>query len=226
MNWKHFWNQKALEPEAALQVARVSKGKPLDHEWMQKIALSIKNQIQLKPLDSLLDVCCGNGLLLASLKPFCSEACGVDFSEGLIKNAQLNYSNLGIGFICGEAQNFKLPRKFDKVILYFSFQYFETYELGKKVIANLIKHAAPGAIILIGDIPDRSRWFHYYNSTHKWFSFIKQELGSQNNMGKFWTAKELMKICDELAVKGEKIEQENWQPFSHYRFDFLIRLTS
>lgn len=206
-----------------MQVARVSNGKALDEELIQRIASHIQSQLQLKNDESLLDVCCGNGLLLSCLKPHCREATGIDFSEALIGQAIEKYSAEQLQFLHLDATQFNLKKKFDKVLLYFSFQYFESYETGKLVIENLLKHAKPGALILIGDIPDKSRWFQYYNSFSKWLTYTKQYYRNANDMGKFWHEKELLSICDELGVKGEKQVQESWQPYSHYRFDFRIQ---
>ena len=115
-----------------------------------------------------------------------------------------------------------MNQEFDAVLLYFSFQYFESYELGKQVVENLVKHAKPGSKILIGDITDKRKFFKYYNTPKRLFALLKQTLIGKNDMGKFWHPNELFQICKELKIKGRVEEQETWQPYCHYRFDFLI----
>lgn len=221
MNWQHFWNKQALTEERAKQVGRVMAGKGLEPDMMLAIANRIREQLQLKETDSLLDVCCGNAYLSQLLLPYCKAIVGVDFSEKLIADAKKIGSDKMV-FYTGDARNFWLNQDFDKVMLYFSFQYFEEYESGKKVIENLLKHSKPGAKILIGDICDKRKFFSYYHSPTKLIFWFKQKLTGKNVMGKFWHPKELDKICKELGVKGKTISQESWQPYSHYRFDYLI----
>jgi 2-polyprenyl-3-methyl-5-hydroxy-6-metoxy-1,4-benzoquinol methylase len=221
MNWKQFWNNKASASEEAAQVGRIMAGKPLDERVLEKIAKQIQTQLHVKPSDSLLDVCCGNAQLSELLLPYCQEVVGVDFSEKLIEEA--NKKTAGrISLHVGDAAHVALNQSFDKVLLYFSFQYFETYEYGKKVIANLLAHAKPGALILIGDICDQRKFFSYYHSPKKYLHYLKQKMQNQQDMGKFWHPAELDQICKELGVKGHLQEQEAWQPYAHYRFDYLI----
>jgi ubiquinone/menaquinone biosynthesis C-methylase UbiE len=217
MNWKAFWNNKV----EGLQVGRVLKGQAMSDELMQRIASRIVIQLQLQPTDSLLDICCGNGHLSKLFLPHVKEIFGVDFSESLITSAQ-EIATENLHFVLGDATQFSLNQKFDKVLLYFSFQYFESYAIGKLVLQNLLKHAKPGAIILIGDVPNQDQFFTYYNGPRKWWQWLKQELKNSNDMGKFWSKQELLNLCNELGVKGEVVPQEPWQPYAHYRFDLLI----
>lgn len=273
MNWKNFWETKALSGGPALQVGRVVSGKVLDDAWIARIAARIAVQLDLQKEDSLLDVCCGNGALSRALLPYCKQIVGVDFSENLIRQAQ-NFEgdnsisntespifvdakssenafgsdrekeemklgkglpkkgvegnkksdNTNIKYVCGDAATFSLDEQFDKICLYFSFQYFESVSKGEEVISNLLKHAKPGARILLGDIPDQRKFFVYYNSPRKISSWLKQSVTGKNDMGKFWHPDELLKICNSLGVKASVIEQESWQPYSQYRFDFLLEI--
>ncbi len=221
MNWKHFWDKQALAAEGAEQVGRIMEGKALEPQLMGAIAKHINEQLQLTATDKLLDVCCGNGKLSQLILPYCAEIVGVDFSEKLIAEAQqLNAHN--IQFVLGDASTFSLNQRFDKTLLYFSFQYFETYAMGKQVIQNLLLHTHPGGHLLIGDICDKRKFFSYYHSPKKLWNWFKQKLTKRNDMGKFWHPNELLRICHELGVKATVIEQENWQPYAHYRFDVLI----
>ncbi len=221
MNWVEFWDKRGTLQGAAGQVGRVVNGQEMDEVLLKKIAQQIALQLDLKPTDVLLDVCCGNGALSKLLLPYCKEINGIDFSQALMEKAKKD-APPQIHFHCASALDFNLPQQFDKAVLYFSFQYFETYAEGKKVIANMLQHAKPGALLLIGDITDSRKFFRYYNSLSALLRWFKQKINKQNNMGKFWHPNELFKICEELGVKGQLVEQENWQPYAGYRFDFLI----
>ncbi|MGB9498842.1 MAG: glycosyltransferase [Dissulfuribacterales bacterium] len=62
---------------------------------------------------SVLEVGCGNGDLIASLKP--SFAVGIDFSEKMISRARQKHS--GICFVCADAHDIFIDRTFDIIIL-------------------------------------------------------------------------------------------------------------
>lgn len=61
----------------------------------------------------VLEIGCGNGQLLASLKP--SYGVGLDFSEEMISRAKENYPNLY--FIAADAHDISIEGKFDFIIL-------------------------------------------------------------------------------------------------------------
>lgn len=223
MNWKEFWNQKSLEGNAQKQVGRVKNGVVMPLQTLNLIADDIKQKIELQTNDALLDVCCGNGLLSAELARYCKQVTAVDFSEMLINEAKINHTDSNILFKQADALNLQLDQQFDKIVLYFSFQYFDTYQKGFEVINNLNKHMKPGAVLLIGDVPDLAKRDVYYDSFSKKLRLLKQNMFGQNDMGKFWSETEMNRICQSLGLKGEFVQQKTELPFSNYRFDYLIK---
>jgi 2-polyprenyl-3-methyl-5-hydroxy-6-metoxy-1,4-benzoquinol methylase len=139
MNWKEFWNNQARVNEPKAQVGRLVSGSLHQDDLMDKISDKIAHQIQLNSNDVLLDVCCGNGILTRKLAVKCKKITAIDFSEVLINNAQ-NIDSSNITWLCEDATSFQLNQQFDKIILYFSFQYFESDLEASKVIESLKKH--------------------------------------------------------------------------------------
>ena len=88
--WMKFWEKSANNNLSRLQVQRNNKCNEHD------IVSYIKDLIDLKESDSLLDVCCGNGLITKELSLYCFQVTGVDFSKKMIYNAnkECNYSNI------------------------------------------------------------------------------------------------------------------------------------
>lgn len=74
--------------------------------------------LRISPHARVLEVGCGNGILLSSLNP--ARGVGVDFSEAAIAQAQEQHgSNTNLQFLCSEASRFSLssPEFFDFIIL-------------------------------------------------------------------------------------------------------------
>ncbi|MCA0428218.1 MAG: class I SAM-dependent methyltransferase [Bacteroidetes bacterium] len=220
MNWNQFWNQKGTQSHPLEQVGRIRNGKVLDQDLMQRIAKRIVEQAQIHKSHAVLDVCCGNGELSRLLLPHCASLTGVDFSEILIQQArQLDVHHQT--WMVGDAATFDAGRKFDRILLYFSFQYFENQTKAEAVLDNLCAHLEPGGILLLGDIPDSRKWFRFYKNPMDWLRYIRQTFTKTNTMGKFWNPNKLAALLEQRGLRVEIEGQENWQPFCEYRFDIL-----
>ncbi len=218
MNWENYWNQSAKVRDRLAQVGRVNCDREIA---VPQAAGRILKLLEIKTDEQILDVCCGNGLITDYIFQKGFDISGVDFSAMMIENAKRN--NQHIKYFKQDAFALQLGEQFNKIFIAFSFQYFNSYDKGKIVITNLIKHAKPGALLLLTDIPDKSKWNVFYNSFLKKLFFVKQKITGSQIMGKFWNQTELQSICESLGVKGEVIQQPADLPYSHYRFDYLIR---
>lgn len=218
--WKNYWNKTGQKQTALQQVQRDD----INADQMLAINKHIIQLLDLKPEDTLLDVCCGNGLLSWSLSKSCKSVVGVDFSSSLIASARAMHSNTNLFFIEEDATKLSeaIDEKFDKILLYFSFQYFDRVK-GLKVLQEMKKLLKPGGQILIGDVPDKKKFWTYYNTVPKRFFYFKQWLFRQPKMGKFWSEKEMQLLAEQNQLKGLFIEQDKKLPHAHYRFDFLLK---
>jgi ubiquinone/menaquinone biosynthesis C-methylase UbiE len=228
MNWKQFWQQQGQASEPMLQVGRKG-GMTLQHqEWLADYAAYIANVLNLTKDDVLLDVCCGNGLLTHHLAKHCKAVLGIDFSQTHIDFANQNYASPIVHFKCMDALQLEttifdetmFKAGFTKVTLCFSFQYFESVSLGLQLVQGVLKHTT--GPLFLGDVPDRERFFVYYNSFPKIGRLIKQMLLQQNDMGKFWSYHELAFVAKQLNRKCQKIQQPKDFPYAHYRMDYLF----
>ncbi|PCH66390.1 MAG: hypothetical protein COC01_08125 [Bacteroidetes bacterium] len=226
MDWKLFWDNKAKDTDILnKQVGRVSgSNDALENDVLQKIEEHINQYLKIKNNEVLLDVCCGNGLIINLLKNNCSQIIGIDMAPTMIKNANKELSSGNTTFIEGDAAKISelVNTEIDKAYLYFSFQYFDSYEKGKKVIQEILKVLRPGGLIFIGDIPDRKKLWTFYDTLSKKVKYCIDELRNKNSMGKFWKKEELDRICVECNVKGTYYNQTQELPYSYYRFDYLI----
>lgn len=213
--WKEFWAKASLETSRFSQVQRA------ESEIIPIISY-LKETLSLQPTDSLLDVCCGNGLITKELSPFCQSVVGVDFSEQLILHANKEAPK-NVQYLVGDALALEqvVDKRFDKIILHFSFQYFNQKQ-GEEVIKSLANYLAPKGKIFLGDIPDANRFWSFYNTFWKRFFYFKQYLFGKPQMGVFWSSKALDKMAYSLGLNGVSLQQPSYLPHSHYRFDYLL----
>jgi cyclopropane fatty-acyl-phospholipid synthase-like methyltransferase len=224
MNWRAFWEAQALETDPHRQVGRVGGLRPPSDEALAEIAAHLAGLLGLGPGDSLLDVCCGNGRLTRLLAPRCRSALGVDFSAAQIRHAQEDPPLPGLSFQVADALQLSevLEGPFDKILLYFSFQYFDTRRAGAQVIAHLLRLLAPGGQILVGDVPDWGRLHVFYPSRWARWRYRLSRLLGRDRMGRFWSERKLRRICQRLGAEVEFLPQPPSLPYAHYRFDLRI----
>lgn len=228
MNWLQFWAEKSKQQEALEQVGRVG-GMRGQTVFLRTYAEYIAEKLDLTHEDVLLDMCCGNGLLTQYFAPFCKQVVGVDFSAGHIRYAQQHHSAKNVSYYEGNALELnKLEMLknigFTKATLCFSFQYFESVEAGQIVVEQLKSLLPQKGVIFLADIPDKNRWLSYYNTPLKLARLLKQQLFSENDMGKFWSVEELDLIARNCNARGSKIPQPKGFPYAHYRMDYKIQL--
>ncbi len=222
MNWQEFWNSKAAQVNPMDSVGRTVQGKAMSDLTLHKIADLIASQLHLQGQDQLLDVCCGNGELTLLLQKFGGQITAVDFSPILIEQAQ-NKHGSQINWHCADATKFDFNQQFDCILLYFSFQYFESNKQALAVLRNLSKHLKPDGRILIGDIPDAAQKSIYYKGFLAMLKSNYQRLLGKNDMGKFWCKKQLIALCKKAGLEALALDQQAWQPYANYRFDLFIQ---
>lgn len=226
MHWISFWNQQAKSEHPAVQVGRVVCGKPTENETTQQIANHIAQLLQLETHHSLLDLCCGNGQLSRLLAQKSRHVVGVDFSVEQISHAQKltrDQSNLEftIGDV-GNAQSLHLQQKFDRVNLYFAFQYFTNARAAESVLRGIYQHLKPGGQALLGDIPHAEKEIHYYGGHYGLLKARIQSLLGNNTMGRFWLPETLCTLAQQIGFTAQPLPEPAHLPYAHYRFDLLL----
>lgn len=202
-----------------------------EHNNLDLIAADIIDKLRITEYDKVLDVCCGNGLITKLISKKCKVIYAVDFSKILIATAKKDNNAQNIHYCLGDALNISkyFPKNFfDKSYCYFSFQHFD-FERGPLLVDALQKVTKCECSILIGDIPDLSRIWSYYNTPLKKSIFLMDSVWhrvrrkGQCSLGWWWHPDQLKEICNKLNLNCVVLKQEKKLPHSYYRFDILIR---
>lgn len=222
MNWQDYWNRLAqAESDPQRQVARVRNQRQLGAEDTNMVVDHLARLLDLQPTDRLLDLCCGNGLLTRKFAKKCDGVLGIDLAPAMIESARKHSTDSNLLYVQGNATeaNDLVDGPFDKILLQFSFQYLSRKE-GQKAIQGMKQLLKPGGVIVLGDVPDRSKLAVFYPAFGARLKYHLQRWRGTDQMGKFWSEVEMNQIREGMRV--EKLEQPTHLPYSDYRVDYRL----
>ena len=89
----------------------------------------------------VLDVACGTGVMFAYyLKRGVASVTGIDISSEMVKIAESKYADQpGVQVICGDVEEVKFDKKFDRIVVYNAFPHFPKPKRLLKILAGLLK---------------------------------------------------------------------------------------
>jgi ubiquinone/menaquinone biosynthesis C-methylase UbiE len=115
---------------------------------------SLREQLDLGPTHSLLEVGCAAGFLAKGLAAMCGRYTGVDLAPVAVESAR----RLAIGNAAFQvADATELPfadGSFDRVICHDVFTNFDSFELPRRILAEMARVVRPGGRMLVGSVPD------------------------------------------------------------------------
>ncbi len=229
VEWKTHWAEfpeGVGSTEYFKQVGKTQNGQPISPEQFEIILKSIENGLALKPTDTVLDLCCGNGLITSRIAAKSSAIVGVDFSEPLLRVANRDHcasnaqyfqrSALESLMVAGE----DLPL-FDKVYMYEALQHFKRQDLGV-ILRNILEVSSHNVVVLLASIPDKSRLWKFYNTPRRRLDYVVRKIRGREAIGTWWTREYIEQTCQKLGLRCDYIQQEHSLYTSHYRFNIRI----
>jgi ubiquinone/menaquinone biosynthesis C-methylase UbiE len=195
--------------------------RPITEEDWQALLADIQSKLLLpNQFNSILDVGCGNALILSSIQQNFNSIYGIDYGESMIKNAKklLPHGH----FKKGDAGKLDFENeRFDRVLSYSIFHYFPDETYVYNAIDEMIRVTKPGGVILIGDLLDKN---HEENIKGNSDLAYEEKLPYILRYS-HWTFCDLEKIKAHFENQISKVEILN-QPktfkLSHYRKDLRI----
>jgi SAM-dependent methyltransferase len=220
--WAEFWNNSEIIYKKGVheKVGRTIGGRPIkDSEW-EIILKDLQRHLQLNKQDNVLDIAAGSGAIAI---PFCGKVnsyLALDISKELLGSITLR-QNLKTCLTDVRTVYFE-NSSFTKIIFYFALQHFselETIMLFKKIYHWL----NIGGIAYIGDIPDDTRKFDFFNTPERFQAYILSIESGRPIIGNWYNPIFLSKIAYHIGFRDvEIIQQPTNYINSHYRFDIKL----
>lgn len=163
MNWQEIWERKGRRTDLPQGEEEQLKALMAINAWdnelvgvsaesMRDTANSIKQLMELRIDDRVLDIGCGCGLIYYAMDTAPTYLVGVDYSSSAIAVAR---QILEGEFYCDSAGAFSPKFEFfDKVISIGVFMYFRDLEYTYGVLRKMVDALKPGGSGLIMSIPD------------------------------------------------------------------------
>ena len=224
--WKSYYNNIKIvnrNEDLQINVSRTRGGLKVEDEvWIKTINYML-DLLSINQDSSVLELCCGNGLIIGEIAKKCKFACGVDYSEILLNQLKGNFKSENLIAINSDIKEYELSNnKYDAIIIYFSLQHFNEKE-AYSLISRCIKSLKTNGKILIGDIPDLDKKWQYINKPNYHVDYFQRVLEDKPMIG-YWFQEDFFKAMNSCFpnTSFEILKQPDYQINSSYRFDLLI----
>jgi ubiquinone/menaquinone biosynthesis C-methylase UbiE len=203
-------------------VGRTVSGNPIDKiSWDQTVEC-ISSIIEIDETKTILELCCGNGMLLGPLSARCSKAYGVDFSPELIKQLKALHGEEIITSVADVMDVHMEKESIDVVIIYFSIQHFSEANT-ISLTSSALDWLKPEGKLFIGDVPDQDKLWSYLNKSEYKKDYLERIVSNRPKIG-HWFQRGFFKAFEDYFenVTVQVLSQPEFMINSDIRFDVLI----
>ena len=224
-DWFTHWNAvpaSVADDDVLRQVGKTVGGQPVPASALDAILSDVVSALQLNAADSVLDLCCGNGLITERCAAYCHHVIGVDFSAPLIRIAKGHRSRPNVSYTEGDVR--ALPStlgRYSKVLVYEGIQHLSRQDVAR-VLEQLRASHALRALVLFGSVPDRDRLWDFYDTADRQQEYRRRVKNGTEAIGHWWTQAELSAIGAQWDYRVDIRPQDRTLHTAHYRFDALL----
>jgi SAM-dependent methyltransferase len=228
-DWLKYWEhnpKKFKETDFLQQVGKTVKGIPIRDDQLEQLIQQLRDELEIKPSDIVLDLCCGNGLITHKVASLCNSIIGVDYSKPLIKVAQKYHQPANAIYIRASVLDltpdmFVTEKSFTKVYMYGALQHFSEEDLAS--ILRVIQSVSVDTFVAyFGSVPDKDCIWSFYNTPERRSEYYKRKSEGREAIGTWWDRKVIESIVGSIGYRCIFIEQHPNLHTSHYRFDVKI----
>lgn len=228
MDWRRHWQEfpeRFEETDFLAQVSKTVKRVPISAEQFAMIVDSVRETLALGPTDTVLDLCCGNGLITHALSAHCKAISGMDFSVRLINIAKRHHSGSNISYHFGsvlDADALQSVASVEKAYMYEALQHFKRSDL-LRILSNLFSPGSGVKLLLLASVPDLDRRWSFYNTPTRKLDWLIRKIRGCEVMGTWWRRSDIVDACSQLGLSVKFMEQPQGLYTAHYRLNILIK---
>jgi cyclopropane fatty-acyl-phospholipid synthase-like methyltransferase len=224
--WARFWSEYQTDvanKDEQSQVLRTRNKQPIaKRKWEITLDL-VAQQLELQSDDNLLDLCCGNGLFTAAFGPRIAGVEAVDISPVLTgRLAARGLPNVRVSTSDIRDVQFG-PQSFSKVLWYAGIQYIDESDI-VVMVRRIRGWMKPGGILMIGDIPDRTRLWDYFNDDIRRMAYFDGLEQRKPIIGSWLDAGWVEKLCLASSfTSAVAVPQNEELIYADFRYDLIAR---
>lgn len=224
--WKAYWTKHAQlgrSKDVQTQVQRTVDGRPIGDLEFQQILEDIEAKMEVSPNDSILELCCGNGLIIEHLAPISKEVVGVDFVRELVEQIDLEVHK-NVSVFVGDIRTISFEEEsFDKVIMYAGLQYFN-FKQTIGIFRSVRRWLKRGGLFYVGDIPDQRRMWRFFDSEEREQAYFDSMGDGKPIIGTWFDRDWISKLGRYAGFKGIRVVSQPQEfSYAHYRFDMIMK---
>ena len=209
------------------QVGHTEQGRPISNEQFIELFNQITDLLTLAPGDTLLDLCCGNGVFTQKLAKRCQTAVGADLSEDLINIAQTDHAAPNLTYYACDARHIDtlpLPAepKFSKVLMYAALQHFGRNDL-RGLLLSLWPVTETGTVFLFGFIPDADLAHQFYDTPERRAERQRRIEEGTDPIGEWWKRDTVKQCAEEAGLTCTFAEVPPGHHAARYRFHAIMK---
>lgn len=224
-----------------------STGGKVKATHFQEVAAHIGEMLNLNSKGHhVLDVGCDSGLVSRYVARRAKDFIGIDFIAEMVFDVKHMDTGSNTRFMVADGACLPFrSQTFSRVYSYNVIHQMESEEQGLSLIEEMIRVCQPGGIVLVGDVPDRSKRWHYIRGEllsfkqpqffYRWRRDIKRVLtmGLKSVGGQklelvrlpIWYDLKLLKRCfEKRGFSCDLMDQVAPLPFWFYRTNLRIKI--
>ncbi len=222
--WKSHYDAISSQYSGSLlkQVGKTINGQEISESQVKLIVENIAHVLQLNANDSVVDLCCGNGLISRQLAPHVKNIIGVDYTLSLIDAAKTYNSFSNIEYVNSDVLRLG-PEYFSglkKVVMYEALQHFSERQFD--ILLDELESLAACSLVFLGSIPSKEKLSVYYDTKEKFAFYMQRENEGRPHIGRWWLIKEIEQLVSMHGFKATFLSQAPKLYTAYYRFDVLL----
>lgn len=221
--WQNYYNDDSIintgDPQK--NVGRTLGGEAISAENWDRALQYILSHVGPLEDKAVLELCCGNGLVIGNLAPHCGKAVGVDYSKALLSQLEELFPGK-VETILADVMELELdPKSYDVIIIHFSIQHFKQ-AAAVRLVEKSYNALIPGGKLFVGDIPSELLKWDYISMPEYRKDYIQRLLDNRPMIGSWYHPQFFAAIgchmgCDQVKI----LKQPDYLINSSHRFDAL-----